>query len=446
MIEYGWLRVKKLLKNSVVLYGIASIFTRGLSIIITIVLTPLIIRQLGSTMYGIWFMATLIPTIIAFPDFGISNGIINRVTRTKVDGGNISTIASELLQVEYLLKIVGLIWLVLGALGIVVYSNSYHDNQQRWLILQVLLISLIMFCFGVSPNLWSKIQLALERGHESVFWEGIGKASSLVMSILALNFWKDVRILALATLLPPLLSSLVNAYRFKNSISLMPKQLFLKDINLILKSNWETLSNGMYFTLIQLAFVIGFALDPFLISRLVSVEALSYISVARRPFDALPLVITLFSTALWPVFFRLQADGEIRRVANIIIGLIVWATSTIGLISWGLIAFKDEIFGFLGQNQFIVQHNDLIWISIKTWAVTIVIIINNYLSSANIIREQAYTQTISAVVSIVFVIYFLVKGDLESYLVATGCIYVLLTLIPSLALVLLDIRRKIRAL
>lgn len=390
-------------------------------------------------------MATLVPTLIAFPDFGISNGIINRVSELKRKAGHIAAVIPSLLELEFLLRTLSVLWFLLGGAALFLYARSYNDVAQRTTLLETLLLSLVIFCLGIPPALWARVQLGLERGHESIAWEGVGKAAALGCALLVLLYRPEVRLLTVATLLPPVLASYANAFLFWKRDSQGTKSRdHRRGIRTILAANLDTLRTGGYFTLIQVAFVLGFALDPFLIGQFATVDAVAYVSVIRRPFDALPLVITLFSTALWPVFNRLQAELQFLRVRRLVVLLMLWSTATILVISALIIIFRTVVYGFLGQNEFEIVRSDLVWIAVKTWSITLVIVLNNYMSAVGLVKEQALIQFASAVVSLGIVIYFLRVGDISSYLTATALVYLLLTLIPMMLISMQDIKTKIR--
>lgn len=433
--------VSRILGSSVAKYGIASIFTRGIAILSTIILTPLIIGNLGNTGYAIWFLSTLIPTVIAFPDLGISNGVINRVTIIFRKEGNIDSLTGTLKDLQSILVFLGLFWLIIGTVAILAYCSLAFKNPEP-IFLHSLWLALLIFCLGVPPVLWSKVQLALERGHENVVWEGIGKVSALILSLAVVNFSLDVRYLVITTLFPPVFFLYVNAWIFTSKL---PNN-FLSNHDTIrnkIGKNIEIIKDGGYFTLIQLAFVLGFALDNFLIGYFLSMDAVSYSSILRRPFDALPLVVTLFSTALWPVFNRLQASGQYRKSIFVLSGLFIWSGILISLLSYIIFYWREEIYGFLGNNNIDISKWDIFWVSFKTLIVTLTIIIQNYISAIGLIKQQAWIQISSAVASLAVVIYFLSRNDLGGYFFATAIAYTLLNFIPMLLTAILNVRRKV---
>ncbi|WP_189093481.1 lipopolysaccharide biosynthesis protein [Deinococcus ruber] len=424
----------------------ASIFARGFAIVTTLVLTPLIIHTLGVTHYGFWFLATLISTVIAFPDFGISNGVINKIADLNRTTGSILKGITSILEVSYLLRVLAIFWFLLGSLMIFLYVRTLNHATQQDELLQTLLLSLGIFCLGIPPTLWSRVQLALERGHESVIWEGVGKAAALFLSLIVLFIHPEIRWLTVATLLPPVVAAYCNGIFFtrrdmKNAY-LSHKRKSLKET---VVANLDILRTGGYFTVIQVAYILGFALDPFLIGRFGGVDQVSYVSVIRRPFDAFPLVITLFSTSLWPVFGRLQANSQFVQSRRLIISLCMWSAALIVILGGIVIVFQKPIYDLLGQSRFSVQSADLFWILLRTFAVTITIVQNNYMSAVNLVKRQALTQLTSGLISIVVVIPALYFGNIHVYLLVSSLIYFFFTLIPSLLISFGDINSKIKS-
>lgn len=436
-----------ILYASVVRYGATSLYPRGIAILTTLIMTPLIVEKFGITRYAVWFMSTLISTIVSFPDFGISNGIINKVANSNRNSNNILSMSITLKNLNFLLKLIAVFWLLIGVLAIFLYSENYDSTINRDEFRNGMLLSLLIFVVGIPPSLWSRVQLGLERGHEAVMWEGIGKTLSFLLSGVIIFFYPNMYLLITATLLPNVITSYINEHLFTRSSlpNINSKNQKRQSLLNIIRENIITIKMGGYFTVIQIAYLFGFALDPFIIGQFMKIEAVSYFSIIRRPFDALPLVITLFSTALWPIFNRLYAEKKLQKAKKIIIQLIVISVISIVFLSLLITVFRDRVFGYLGNNTIDPQIVDLFWIALKTIAISIVIILNNYMNAVEIIERQAKIQISSAIVSFIVVLYVLRFNNLQIYFATSSIIYVLLTLIPMIYVSFSDMRRRIRS-
>ena len=437
-------KIKLLSNSSVFKYGTANIIPRSVGLFGTLILTPLIIHHLGVVDYGIWILATLIPSLITSPDFGITYGIVNEVARTYQRDGHIKADQQRLLGLYRLLVWIAGGWFILGSIfvtGYILFGNSNGKSIQVFLSL---LLALTIFVFGIPTTLWSRVQLAMERGHEAVRWEGVGKVAGFVASILVLLLVPNLLLLIATTLLPTVIAAYVNAIHFRRSVFSITKYVNSKSASLrtVLSENRNALNAGLYFFLAQIAYLTGTAIDPFLVNHFLRISDVSYLSVARRPFDALPLVVTLFSTSLWPVFNRLNEDGQIKQTISILSKLLIGILGLLTLFSLSIIFFNKTLYGFLSGGIIQPRISDLSWIAIRTTGNTVFIILNNYLYAVNLIKIQSWVLIFGALLALLFKIITLKYTGLHSYFIVNGLSYLILSVLPLIYLTILHINQR----
>lgn len=73
-------RAGNLLKGS-----ITSVIPRGIGFLYTILIIPLIISSLGKDALGVWLTIVSIVDVLNFADFGITNNIINLISKTNLE-------------------------------------------------------------------------------------------------------------------------------------------------------------------------------------------------------------------------------------------------------------------------------------------------------------------------------------------------------------------------
>ena len=65
---------------------IASIFIKGFSIVISLLLVPIIINYINPTRYGIWITISSIVAWLSFFDIGLTQGLRNKFAEAKAKG------------------------------------------------------------------------------------------------------------------------------------------------------------------------------------------------------------------------------------------------------------------------------------------------------------------------------------------------------------------------
>ncbi|MDV6376025.1 lipopolysaccharide biosynthesis protein [Deinococcus arenicola] len=439
-------RLQALRSSSVLRYGLTNLLPRSVAILITLIVTPLAISRLGLLEYGVWALATLVPNLVPTPDLGLTNGVVNEVARTHQRDGHLRSERGRLLGLKKLLGLIAIVWLALGAGGLAVYTFAGGASDVAPLkVYTALLLALAIFVVGIPPTLWNKAQLAQERGHEYLAWEGVGKVTSLVASVLVLLLVPNLYLLIIATMLPSVIASLINGWRYQRS-ELGPAAAGEPSMSLrqIIQQNRAVFSAGKFFVLFQVAFLLGTAMDPFIIKNLLGTRDVAYLTLARRPFEALPLVVTLFSTALWPVFYRLNAANQVGEVKRLLLRIGGGTVLLLALLSGAILLFSGPIYRYLGNGAVNIRVGDLLWIALSISAVTLVIICNNYLNAMHLLRQQAFVQVGAAVTGLVCKVISLRVGGLPAYFATAAVVYFTLALLPSLWLTLQHLQLRQR--
>ena len=436
-------KIHALRGSSVVRYGLTNLLPRSVAILSTLVLTPLAIGRLGILEYGIWALATLIPNLVSSPDFGVTYGVVNEMAKVHREHGHLRGERERLLGLTRLLGLIALGWLTVGSLGLAwyVFGGNVQTGLDPSLVYISLVTALAMFTLGIPPSLWGRVQLAQERGHEYVLWEGIGKVVSLGASLLVLLLAPSLVLLVIAALLPNALAAYFNAWQYVRTA--LGKQTEPSwPLSRVLQENRIVFGAGKYFFAFQVAYLIGNAVDPFLINKLLGTREVAYLTVARRPFEALPLAVTLFSTALWPVFNRMNAENRISDLRRVLVKLLVGSAGMLAILSIIIIVFSSAIYGYLGQGKLEVEKIDLVWISIFYISTTCIMVLNSYMNAVDLLSKQMWVLIFSAVLGVVVKASSLRIGGISSYFFANSVTYIATALIPMAWIVFQHIRKR----
>lgn len=422
---------RRVIGSSVAKYGAASLVPRGTAIITVLTVTPLVISRLGVIPYGYWMLATLIPTVVAAPDLGLTQGLINETSAVHRRDGNLRREASRLFGLERVLRWIAATWLVGGCVVAALYTGLARsgDRESGTTLFWCLVLSLLCFTASIPAILWSRAQLAQEMGHRSVLWEGVGKVASLVASLIVLFTWPNVFLLVLAYMLPPTLSAWCNASQFIR-VELGGRPPTIPGVRRTLSESRAIFSSGRYFLVFQVCFLVGSSLDPFLVNWFLSTVSFSYLSIARRPFDMLPLVVTLFGASLWPVFSRLQDQGRIALLQRTVLSTSLWASGFVLCSGIFLALASGPVYQYLGQGHISVQFADLIWLTLQTMAVTIGVILSLFLNAMSRLRAQAWILVASTLFSIALKYWTIATLDIHAYIAVAALLYLLTNTLP----------------
>lgn len=414
---------------------------RTLAILSTLVITPLAISQLGVVEYGIWVLAAMIPSLVASADLGITHGVVNHMSQVVRRDGTLQSEHENLQSIARLLNGVAVGWLLLGVMGIYfyVYGMTGIPQTDQAAMFLALVVSLVIFCLSIPPSLWTKVQLSQQQAHQYALWEALGKLVSLIASVLVLVFYPNLLLLVLTSLLPSALALHANGRYYVAKTFGAVQATGRKSVRDTLQDNYEVFASGKYFFAVQVAFLVGGVVDPFLINSFLGTEKVSYLSVLRRPFDALPLVITVFSTALWPVFNNMRAAPISGRLLRFVGLLMSGSLILLGVLAAIIFLFSEPIYSYLSGGVLQIQVADMIWFCIFIIASTMAIVAQNYLNAAGKIKIQAGIHVLAAVISMILKIHVLAYGSLQMYFIILALSYMILVTFPLLILMLIDV-------
>ena len=141
---------------------------------------------------------------------------------------------------------------------------------------------------------------------------------------------------------------------------------------------------GGAFVGLQMCYVLNTAIDPFLVNSFRDSSSVAYLNVLRRPFDLMSVSIALFTTALWPVYARLDLQREWRRLRRALYLPFILGMS-VCLVFLGLVLLNASfIYDFLGRGKLNPTHADIRWVGLQVIATVAVSIVTVYFNAIRI--------------------------------------------------------------
>lgn len=292
------------------LTAITSLVARFGSIAVLLVTVPLALNHLGEERFGMWMVISSLGAIMAFADFGIGNGILNRVAA-----------ASGTDDVEAIRRATSSGFVILVAIGAAVALAIVAAYQfVAWeAVFQVrseqavaeagpaILVFILCFALGVVAGLGSKVQIGLQRGYQANLWVGVGGLLSLISVIAAIKLDAGTPVMVLALFgsqqLAMLLNYIVFLYVQRPDLAPRPRFADAREIRLLLNV-------GSSFFLLQLVGLIAFRIDALLVAQFFGPETAGTYAIVERLFSLVTVVISVGLAALWPAYAEAISRGD----------------------------------------------------------------------------------------------------------------------------------------
>ena len=322
-----------------------SMFYKIGSIIANFMLVPLTINYLDTENYGIWLTLTSFISWFSFFDIGLGNGLRNKFAEAKAFGNYkdaqalVSTAYFTIGSISLLIVLV-----FFGIKPFIDWSQLFNTNASLQGELSILLPIIFAF-FGV--QLVVKLITSIYQANQNHSIQGkiqfFGQALSL-LAIWGLTKTDNNSLLIFGSIfsaLPVLILVGLNLFAFnttfntfKPKISLWKKE-YLKEITGL----------GFKFFVIQIATLVIFSTDNFIISKLFGPEEVVPYNIAFKYFSIVTMAYTIIITPYWSSFTEAYAKKDFEWIKKSISNIQkIWLIIPIVLI--GMIYISDSFYQF----------------------------------------------------------------------------------------------------
>lgn len=402
-----------------ILYKIGSVLANFL-------LVPLAITYLNSEKYGIWLTLSSVITWFSFFDVGLGNGLRNKFAEAKAKGEY--KLAQAYVSSAYFtlgslcVVLIGIILLINPILDWTALFNTADTLKKELGILIPLVFS--FFCLRLVIKLITSIYLADQ--HHSIqnkvqFFIQAGSLACIWLLTKAggsslLIFGAIYSALPVAVLLVLNLFAFSNTYqKFKPKLSLWKKE-YLEDI----------LGLGFRFFIIQIAVLVLFSTDNFIITKLFGPAKVVPYNIANKYFSIVTMAYGILMTPYWSSFTEAYTNNDYDWIKESVRSIQkLWLLVPFGLIIMIVIShwFYDFWVGEKVSVPFYVTISMALFVALKTFNDIYV----SFLNGVGKISLQLILSCISIIVNIPLSIYladYLGLG-LAGVILATCCSLVL---------------------
>jgi O-antigen/teichoic acid export membrane protein len=292
----------------------ASIGFRGAVMLAGFIYIPLTVQYLGKERYGLWVAMVSIMTLLAFADCGIGYGLMNHVAYA-LGRGATDAIRRSLSSTFFALcgiAVSGSL-LFMAASPFVPWQTVFRTSTPEAAMEAGRAVAVMVYCyFATLPfTTVQRVQAAYQAGFENQLWEIGGVGFSLFGLLAAIRMHASLPVLAVIFSLGPLTALALNwlVYFFFRHPELAPS-IRLADLRLARK----IMSDGGWFFILQIAFVLIVSTDSFVILHYYGESALGEYNLAAKLFQTLPAVAGVWFAPLWPAYAEAIARNDLAWV------------------------------------------------------------------------------------------------------------------------------------
>lgn len=397
-----------------------SFLFKGLAILASFLLIPIMIDYLGIKLYGVWSTILSIVSWIVLFDLGIGNGLRNKLAESIAKKDTLMT--NKIISTSYVLIGVISLLLILAFQGINLYipwtsifNTSALSNHELQKIMNVIFVFVIInFWF----SLINQVLNGLQKTSIVVFNQFLSNIISLVLIyILKETSESSLYNLVIVYGLSMIIANLsISLWFYSKNIQLIPKMKFFnkKVINVIT-------SLGIKFFIIQIAVVIVFTTDKILIIQLFSPEYVTKYDIVFKLFTVIIIGHSLISAPLWSAYtdaYKKNDFNWLQKTVNqqiLIYLLVILFTFILVLISPFIIRI------WIGQ-EFNIDYNFIISIGAFVLITTWNNIFANFLNGLSITKLQMYTSIYAMIINIPISIFIVKFYHTDIYGVVIGTI------------------------
>ncbi len=310
---------------------VGSLFIKGGSVLISLVIVPLTIRYVNATQYGIWLALSSIIAWFSFFDVGLGNGLKNKLAEALAKEDR--PLAKTLISTTYALLILLVLAFVLIFLVVHHFVNwssilslpAAMEPELRSLISLVF----ILFCIQFILQTIVVILTAHQQVSIASFLSFLGNLLSLVfIFILTKTTEGNLLYLGLAFSATPLVVYFFSSlFYFKTSYRLIAPSF--RSINF--SYSRVLMGLGIKFFIIQIAAIILYQTTNLLLLKLFDPEEVTSYNINYKYFGVITMVFSIVMSPFWVAFSDAYFKNDINWIKQTVQKLVkTWALISAG--------------------------------------------------------------------------------------------------------------------
>lgn len=317
-----------------------STVARVVGLATSFISVPLVIGYLGSERYGMWLTMSSLVAALGPLDLGIGLGLLTVVSDAYGRDDKEAARRAIATAVAMLTTIAALATVAFGvAYFLIPWDRVFNVVTPTAASEAGPAVAVLFgaFALGLPLGIVGMVQLAHQSGYISSAWAIAGNVGSFIALLAIIILHGSLPLLIMALTGVGLLTAALNGwFLFRRQRPwLMPR---LRDIDL--RAARPLLKTGTLFVVLQLAGLVAYQLDNFVIAQIMGAGAVPEYAVPTKIFVLAPTLLSFVLTPLWPAYRESLARGDaawVKRTLrrSIILAALVNIPSTLILVVAG---------------------------------------------------------------------------------------------------------------
>lgn len=285
-----------------------------LTFLVGIFLSPFLLHKLGDDAFGLWILIFSITGYYGICDFGIRSTIVKYVAQFEASGDReqLTHIVNVSIAVYSCVALALLFVVSISAL----YLNALFRISPGFLHTAKLLFLMVgtAIAFGFPLSVFTGILEGLQKFYFVNVIQAVTTLLRVLLIVLALNHGLGLLTVAFITVMLPLVSYGIYAWRVMRTVPLQFGARFVR------RSTFRLMFRYSYLSFISnVAFRLRFQTDAIIIGAMLSASAITYFSIGSKLVSYSLLFITGVGEVLTPMFSQLHAINDQRRLRKLFV-------------------------------------------------------------------------------------------------------------------------------
>ncbi len=382
-----------------------SMVVRGISIVTSFLLVPLTLGYVGKTEYGLWLTISSIIGWLGYFDIGMGNGLRNKLTEalsthaTKEARGYLSTA-----YVSLGIIFGGLIIIFLVVNPFINWDNLLNAEGDLSSSLS-LVVSVVMISFLLQFALKNINTLLIADQRPAISNSFLPVANIIILIIIFLLVHTTegslLKLCLVLSVIPLIVLGGATFYFFTRDYRHISPSFKFADM----KYFRDITGLGFKFLIIQLAVLVIFSTDNFIITRILGPAEVTPYNIAYKYFSLVTMIFGIILQPIWSAYTHAYTRNNVGWIKGVTKKMItIW--SGMFFLVLLMILFANRFYHFwvgdLIKIPLLLSIGMALFVLISTWNNIFV----NLINATGKIKFQLYSSIVIAAVNIPLSIYF----------------------------------------
>ncbi len=322
---------------------IASVFIKGLSVLLSFILVPATLAYLDHTRYGLWLTISSFLMWVSLFDIGVGNGLRNKLAEAlAVKDYNLAKIYLSTAYAIMFLLVVFLLVIFLSInfflrWNVILNVNNVSNLELQKLAFIIFGFFFVEFLLKIITFVLHAFQSSAQVGLLALFGNVIAFINVIVVSFLSHN---NLLLLGFSYSISNIFVLIIaTIYLYSKKLKVIRPSLKL----IQLKHSKSILNTGFKFFLIQISMIIIFQTSSVIIANNFGPEEVIPYNLAFRFFSMISVIFSFITMPLWSACTEAWVKGEIDWIKKTVNKLVkIWGILCLfGII---MILFSKQFF------------------------------------------------------------------------------------------------------